>query len=138
MRPSVACPAGDKPRLRFARCGPAYEGHYSGDTALDYCPLFSYKKPRISPTSGTSTGDSRWMGRVRYLRAGLVTPLSGGLGIGPSGITTGVRGAPLKRDPKAKVTPSHFIARSTAWAESTRSVAATRAAAKRRKASGLR
>jgi len=65
---------------------------------------------RISPTSGTSTGDSRWMGRVRLLRAGLVTPLSGGPGIVPAGSTTGARGAPLKRDPKAKVTPSHFIA----------------------------
>ena len=44
------------------------------------------------------TGDGRLMERVRFLRAGLVTPSSGGSGIVPSGTTTGVRGAPLKRD----------------------------------------
>jgi len=38
------------------------------------------------------------MERVRFLRAGLVTPSSGGSGIDPSGTTTGARGAPLKRD----------------------------------------
>jgi len=38
------------------------------------------------------------MERVRFLRAGLVTPFSGGSGIDPSGTTTGARGAPLKRD----------------------------------------
>jgi hypothetical protein len=65
--------------------------------SIDICPRFRYKA-RISLTSGTSTGDSRWMGRVRFLRAGLVTPLSGGLGIVPAGITPGARGAPLKRD----------------------------------------
>jgi len=53
---------------------------------------------RISLTQGTSTGDSRWMGRVRFLRAGLVTPLPGGPGIDPPGITTGAQGALLKRD----------------------------------------
>ncbi len=37
------------------------------------------------------------MERVRFLRVGLVTPLPGGLGIVPSGITTGVPGAWLKR-----------------------------------------
>jgi hypothetical protein len=65
--------------------------------SIDSGPRFSYKA-RISLTSGTSTGDSRWMGRVRFLRAGLVTPLPGGLGIVPAGITPGARGAPLKRD----------------------------------------
>jgi hypothetical protein len=35
---------------------------------------------------------------VRYLRAGLVTPLPGGPGIDPAGITTGARGASLKRE----------------------------------------
>jgi hypothetical protein len=38
---------------------------------------------------GMSTGDSRLIGRVRFLRAGLVTPLPGGLGIGPAGTMTG-------------------------------------------------
>jgi hypothetical protein len=35
---------------------------------------------------------------VRFLRAGLVTPLPGGPGIDPSGITTGAPGVWLKRD----------------------------------------
>jgi len=35
---------------------------------------------------------------VRFLRAGLVTPLPGGPGIVPAGIMTGARGAPLKRE----------------------------------------
>jgi hypothetical protein len=47
---------------------------------------------------GASTGDSRLMERMRFVRAGLVTPLPGGLGIVPAGMTTGARGAPLKRD----------------------------------------
>jgi hypothetical protein len=47
---------------------------------------------------GASTGDSRLMGRVRFLRAGLVTPLPGGPAIVPAGSTTGARGASLKRD----------------------------------------
>ena len=37
-------------------------------------------------------------------------PLSGGPGIDPAGITTGARGASLKRDAKVEVTPSHCIA----------------------------
>ncbi|HXC20844.1 MAG TPA: hypothetical protein VNV13_05125 [Steroidobacteraceae bacterium] len=37
-------------------------------------------------------------------------PLSGGPGIDPAGITTGARGASLKRDAKARVTPAHRIA----------------------------
>jgi len=44
------------------------------------------------------TGDSRLMERVRFLRAGLVTPLPGGPGIVPAGIMTGARGASLKRE----------------------------------------
>jgi hypothetical protein len=35
---------------------------------------------------------------------------SGGPGIDPAGITTGARGASLKRDAKARVTPEHGIA----------------------------
>ncbi len=46
------------------------------------------------------------MERVRFLRAGLVTPFSGGPGIVPSGTTTGARGAPLKRDRMMRVTPA--------------------------------
>jgi hypothetical protein len=37
-------------------------------------------------------------------------PLSGGPGIDPAGITTGARGASLKRGAKARVTPAHSIA----------------------------
>jgi len=37
-------------------------------------------------------------------------PLPGGPGIGPAGITTGARGASLKRDAKVEVTPSRCIA----------------------------
>jgi hypothetical protein len=37
-------------------------------------------------------------------------PLSGGPGIDPAGITTGARGASLKRDAKAQLTPAHCIA----------------------------
>src|SRR5579862_7699348 len=37
-------------------------------------------------------------------------PLPGGPGIDPAGITTGARGASLKRDAKAQVTPAHCIA----------------------------
>jgi hypothetical protein len=36
--------------------------------------------------------------QARFPRAGLVTPHSGGPGIVPAGITTGERGAPLKRE----------------------------------------
>ena len=52
----------------------------------------------VSLTSGTSAGDSQLMERVRFLRAGLVTPLPGGPGNDPAGIKTGVQGALLKRD----------------------------------------
>jgi hypothetical protein len=41
------------------------------------------------------TGDGRLTERVRFLRAGFVTPLPGGLGIGPAGTMTGARGASL-------------------------------------------
>ena len=65
-------------------------------------------------------------------------PLPGGPGIDPAGITTGARGASLKRDAKAKVTPAHCIARSAAWIELRRFGAAVRAAVGRRKASAPR
>jgi hypothetical protein len=64
-------------------------------------------------------------------------PLSGGLGIDPAGITTGARGASLKRNAKARVTPAHCIARSAAWIE-LRHMAGARTAVERRKASALR
>ena len=37
-------------------------------------------------------------------------PHSGGPGIDPAGITTGARGASLKRDAKMRVTPARCIA----------------------------
>ncbi len=75
--------------------------------------------------------------RERCPRAGLVTSLPGGPGIDPAGIMTGARGASLKRDAKAKVTPSRCIARSAAWIE-LRQMAEASAAVERRKASALR
>jgi hypothetical protein len=63
--------------------------------------------------------------------------LSGDPGIDPAGIMTGARGASLKRDAKAKATPSHCIARSAAWIE-LRHMAEASAAVGRRKASALR
>jgi hypothetical protein len=42
-----------------------------------------------------ATGDGRLTERVRFLRAGFVTPLSGGSGIEPAGTMTGARGASL-------------------------------------------
>ena len=45
------------------------------------------------------------MGRVRFLRAGLVTLLPGGLGIGPAGTMTGARGASLWVRSVVRVTP---------------------------------
>ena len=71
---------------------------------VDIGPLCSYINP-ISPIEGASTGDSRLMGRVRFLRAGLVTPLPGGLGIGSAAIMTGPRGASLDWDRVWRVTP---------------------------------
>jgi hypothetical protein len=46
------------------------------------------------------------MERVRFLRAGLVTPLPGGPGIDPAGIMTGARGASLYLPSMARVTPA--------------------------------
>jgi len=43
------------------------------------------------------TGDSRLMGWERFLRAGLVTPFSGGPGIDPLDTRVGVPGAWLRR-----------------------------------------
>jgi hypothetical protein len=37
-------------------------------------------------------------------------PLSGGPGIDPAGITTGARGASLKRDAEARAPPAQYIA----------------------------
>jgi hypothetical protein len=51
-------------------------------------------------------GDSRTMERVRFLRAGFVTPLPGGLGIDPAGIMTGARGASLWVRSMVRVTPA--------------------------------
>src|SRR5580700_12124075 len=44
--------------------------------------------------------------RVRFLRAGFVTPLPGGLGIDPAGIMTGARGASLWMRSMVRVTPA--------------------------------
>jgi hypothetical protein len=44
--------------------------------------------------------------RVRFLRVGLVTPLPGGLGIGPAGTMTGARGASLQVRAMVRVTPA--------------------------------
>jgi len=64
-------------------------------------------------------------------------PLSGGPGIDPAGITTGARGASLKRGAKVRVTPARCIARSAAWIES-RHMAEASAAVERREASAFR
>jgi len=64
-------------------------------------------------------------------------PLSGGPGIDPAGITTGARGASLKRGAKERVTPAHCIAWSAAWIE-LRQMAEVSAAVERRKASAFR
>src|SRR5487761_1838557 len=70
-----------------------------------------------------------------YSRKGARAVPAGGAGIVPAGITTGEPGAWLKRDPKAKVTPSilHRVKRGPGRVESVRP--ATRAAVERRKAS---
>ena len=62
---------------------------------IDKCLKYSYINP-IPPMRGV-TGDNRLMGRERFLRAGLVTPLPGGLGIDPLDIMVGVPGAWLRR-----------------------------------------
>src|ERR1700735_5530032 len=46
------------------------------------------------------------MERVRFLRAGLVTPLPGGSGIGSAGTMTGPRGASLDWDSAWRVMPA--------------------------------
>jgi hypothetical protein len=64
------------------------------------------------------TGDFRLMGRVRFLRAGLVTPLPGGSGIALAGTMTGPRGASLDCDSGKRVTPAFpQVAGNAAWAE---------------------
>ena len=54
--------------------------------------------PPISLIEGRVLETHLNMERVRFLRAGLVTPLPGGPGIVPAGIMTGARGASLKRE----------------------------------------
>ncbi|MDE2284469.1 MAG: hypothetical protein KGK33_07630, partial [Hyphomicrobiales bacterium] len=61
---------------------------------LDFCPHFRYSV-RISLSEGRGLETHLDTERVRFLRAGFVTPLPGGPGIVPSGIKTGARGAPL-------------------------------------------
>jgi hypothetical protein len=80
--------------------------------SVDICHQIGYipRESLIPLIHGTSTGDSRLMERGRCLRVRFVTVLSGGPGIDPAGITTGMRGASLKRGGQARVTPSHFIA----------------------------
>jgi hypothetical protein len=56
------------------------------------------KSRRRFAHQGASTGDSRLVERVRFLRAGLVTPLPGGPGIDPLDITVGAPGAWLRRE----------------------------------------
>ena len=60
-------------------------------------PYINYIPP-ISLIEGRVLETHLNMERVRFLRAGLLTPLPGGPGIVPAGITTGARGASLKRD----------------------------------------
>jgi hypothetical protein len=68
-----------------------------GHSFLDIRPFFSYGLG-ILLSEGRGLETHLDTERVRFLRAGFVTPLPGGLGIVPSGITIGVRGAPLKRE----------------------------------------
>ncbi len=65
-------------------------------TGLDIHPRFSYTKLANLAHRRDVTGDGRLTERVRFLRAGFVTPLPGGLGIEPAGTTTGARGASLE------------------------------------------
>jgi hypothetical protein len=108
-RALVSSPIGEaaQPRSTNPKSGPSNRsgasdiGKHSNlvTFSLTYVPFSGIKaSANLAHFRGRPTGDSRWMERVRFLRAGLVTPFSGGPGIGPSGITTGVRGAPLKRD----------------------------------------
>ena len=55
---------------------------------IDNCPLFTLLT-ECPLVRGTSTGDGRLMERVRFLRAGLVTPFSGGSGIDPPALRPG-------------------------------------------------
>jgi hypothetical protein len=50
---------------------------------------------------------------MRFLRAGLVTPLPGGPGIESIGITTGLRGASLDWDSGRRVTPARCTSQET-------------------------
>jgi hypothetical protein len=70
-------------------------GRLEGDDNLDFNPRFSYLQQVNLAHRRDVTGDGRLTERVRFLRAGLVTPLPGGLGIEPAGTMTGARGASL-------------------------------------------
>src|ERR1700683_1488422 len=76
-----------------------------GDIPLDICPLSRYAGlSRSAKGRGLETHlDTE---RVRFLRAGLVTPLPGGLGIDPAGTMTGARGASLWVRSMVPVTPA--------------------------------
>ena len=68
------------------------------DIPLDIRPHFSYK-PQISLIRGTPFARVLLKAeRERFLRAERHTPLPGGPGIVPAGMTTGEPGAWLKRD----------------------------------------
>src|ERR1700691_1571471 len=67
--------------------GPAYQS-FDFPLSLECHRVVSLSKARAVETHLDTE-------RVRFLRAGLVTPLPGGLGIDPAGIMTGARGASL-------------------------------------------
>ncbi len=67
-----------------------------GHFFIDNCLNFGYFANNLA-RKGRDLETHLTTERVRFLRAGLVTPLPGGLGIAPAGIMTGARGAPLKR-----------------------------------------
>ncbi len=82
-------------RRRFARLCPGHDAEVYVTFSLTFVPVSVTDGE--SPSSRDVTGDGRLMERVRFLRAGLVTPLPGGPGIDPAGIMPGARGASLKR-----------------------------------------
>ena len=64
-------------------------------------PLIVKGRQPVTPTDGAGAVPAG---------GGSSLPLPGGPGIDPAGITTGARGASLKRDAKVWVTPAHCIA----------------------------
>jgi hypothetical protein len=96
------------PSLRATRCGGwrgpraainrAERGVASGHFFLDNASYFRLLRAILLIESrGTLLETIPEAEQARFPRAGLVTPRSGGPGIVPAGITTGERGAPLKR-----------------------------------------